>query len=619
MLIHSASIKNFKGAADVTLTFGSEGQNRILTLVGLNESGKTTILEALHYFNAGESETDALLEGPFSKANLEDIIPRHKASSFSDEILITVHFELSDSEVEIVRQLMAEQDVLIDAASFNRNIIITQAFAYQNSEYTGSTRRWRVSFDSRTGKQRKSRSHRGNKSDEWVKCIRILATLIPNFCYFPTFLFDFPQKIYLEETEDEDNRNRYFRELINDIVGSLGQNLNVEDHIVDRIRSAKQKDSDPWNWFGYLASKKRALVDQVALEASNEVSKTIFSSWKRIFNRDYENKRVEISINYEQENDAVFAEFYVVDGAQKYKLADRSLGFRWFFCFLLFTHFRAKRETNENVLFLFDEPASNLHARAQSELLESFGLLAAEKNYVVYSTHSHHMIEPSWLNSAYIISNKAVDPDETEVFSTNPTQISAQKYRSFVGAHPNKRTYFYPILEKLDYAPSTLEFGQHSLLVEGLNDWCVLKSAMDKKEKPLSFAVIPGTGAHSLNPVISMITGWGQRTLIFLDSDGAGKQSKSKYQKTWFFSNDEIKELHQFDKSTTSIEKLILKFHKQEIAEFYSVGAVKKMHVTRYLRENLASGNLKLDPKIIEVANRVLDWATEEFQSKKPD
>ncbi len=41
------TIKNYKGISDVVIDFSN---NRILTLVGLNESGKTTILDSIKLF-----------------------------------------------------------------------------------------------------------------------------------------------------------------------------------------------------------------------------------------------------------------------------------------------------------------------------------------------------------------------------------------------------------------------------------------------------------------------------------------------------------------------------------------------------------------------------------------
>jgi len=42
--------KNFKGIEDQTLDLSKSGGSNIYTLVGLNESGKTTILEAINFF-----------------------------------------------------------------------------------------------------------------------------------------------------------------------------------------------------------------------------------------------------------------------------------------------------------------------------------------------------------------------------------------------------------------------------------------------------------------------------------------------------------------------------------------------------------------------------------------
>ena len=41
-------IQNFKGIKDLTIDLSKQPFNRIHTFVGLNESGKTTILEAIY-------------------------------------------------------------------------------------------------------------------------------------------------------------------------------------------------------------------------------------------------------------------------------------------------------------------------------------------------------------------------------------------------------------------------------------------------------------------------------------------------------------------------------------------------------------------------------------------
>ena len=44
-------IKNFKGISSAEIDLAQSGQGKVFTLVGLNECGKTTILEAINSFS----------------------------------------------------------------------------------------------------------------------------------------------------------------------------------------------------------------------------------------------------------------------------------------------------------------------------------------------------------------------------------------------------------------------------------------------------------------------------------------------------------------------------------------------------------------------------------------
>ncbi len=54
----SFEIKNFKGIRSLRLDLDAPPKGRIMTLVGLNECGKTTILEAIDYFTPGTEDLD---------------------------------------------------------------------------------------------------------------------------------------------------------------------------------------------------------------------------------------------------------------------------------------------------------------------------------------------------------------------------------------------------------------------------------------------------------------------------------------------------------------------------------------------------------------------------------
>ena len=70
---------------------------------------------------------------------------------------------------------------------------------------------------------------------------------LPRICYFPTLLFDIPDKILIEPHTDESASNAYYRQLIQDILDSLNQDLSVQTHIIDRIRGADGQKT--WDQF----------------------------------------------------------------------------------------------------------------------------------------------------------------------------------------------------------------------------------------------------------------------------------------------------------------------------------------------------------------------------------
>lgn len=87
MRYKSLKVKNFKGIKEIEIDFSF---NRILTLVGLNESGKTTILEAINRFYL------LLKDKKMTPQELNEIRP--KGIDFTGDIVLsgTLEFEEKD-------------------------------------------------------------------------------------------------------------------------------------------------------------------------------------------------------------------------------------------------------------------------------------------------------------------------------------------------------------------------------------------------------------------------------------------------------------------------------------------------------------------------------------------
>jgi len=154
----------------------------------------------------------------------------------------------------------------------------------------------------------------------------------------------------------------------------------------------------------------------------------------------------------------------------------------------------------------------------------------AANTTVIYSTHSEYLINTAWLENTYIVRNQALDPNNEDEYSAKQTDITIDRYRTFVATHPDESRYFQPILDALDYTPSLLSYIPAVIMTEGKNDFYTFKFMQDtilKQDDSLNF--MPGGGAGSLQESIRMYIGWGRPFIVLLDSDEEGMKQKERY------------------------------------------------------------------------------------------
>ena len=534
----SFRIENFKGILNQEIRLDKPPTGRVFTLVGLNESGKTTVLEAISLLESREKHLESLYQEEFRHGDVHDWIPIKKKANFNESIKISAEISMSASDIgEIISYVYNNFAFKIDRKKFPGILTITKEMKFKDSIYIGTTNWWGLPLIGKPNKQRKNINLSTYDKQSWNTVITEINKMMPSILYFPTFLFDFPEYVYVSEETDESEKNAYYRSVIKDILDSLSDEnnkYNIDQHIVSRARS----DSRP------AIRALDALLNKMGIA----VSQTVFEMWNNIFERNIPRKDLVISYDTEDAADEgaakVCLEFSIKDGDEIYLITERSLGFRWFFCFVLFTHFRQYRKEQKEFLFLFDEPASNLHLRAQTQLLRSFTKMIKEGHgKIIYSTHSHYMINPKWLENTYIVSNKGIYDTDGSIYeySSRDTDIQIVRYREFASIHPDKENYFQPILNALEYAPSRLEFVPDSIFVEGKNDFYMIKYFEDvilKTEKSLS--IIPGTGSGGLETLISLYMGWGKKFIILLDDDREGRECRERYIQEWHLSESQV-------------------------------------------------------------------------------
>lgn len=193
-------------------------------------------------------------------------------------------------------------------------------------------------------------------------------------------------------------------------------------------------------------------------------------------------------------------------------LKNRSKGFNWFFSFLVWFK-RIQEDKNSNYILLLDEPGLNLHASAQADLLRFIEDLSA--NYqIIYSTHSPFMIASDNLNRVRTV----LETEEGSIVSD-----------SIQEKDPNT---LFPLQASLGYdIAQNLFVSKKNLLVEGVSDLIILTSISgilesEKREhlRP-DITIVPTGGLEKVATFISLLRGSKLEIACLLDSysDAKGK------------------------------------------------------------------------------------------------
>jgi len=488
----------------MTIDLDKEPKSNIITLVGLNESGKTTVLEAINLINDDIKPQD-----------IHTLIPKNRKFNFTDSIEVHATLVLNSHDEKAISDYAKSIGFrTIEPIQMFKEVI---AFEFKNTVYLEdkSGLDQYITIKGCKDRERIPKAY-DDSSDEFKKIMSFIYTkLYPSIIYYPNFLFDFPNRIYLEKSPEEDKEQEMYRDVINDIMDTFKEDLTIEDHIISRLRIKDEGLKDA--------------LDSTLERMSKQITTVVFSAWGQLFNSS--GKEIKLKADIDIKSNLAYLEIKLKEGTDTFQISERSLGFKWFFTFLLFTEFRKNRATEKGeILFLLDEPASNLHSTAQKNLLFTFEKLVTNCK-LIYTTHSHHLINPKWLSGVYIVRNKALKYEEEFEYKVENTDVEAVIYKQFVVDHPEQKTYFQPILDAIEYSPSHIEEVPNIILTEGKNDYYTFRYMneifFENEYSDVKF--YPGNGADRNNQIIATYLAWCKDFTIFLDGDKPGEDAKKRY------------------------------------------------------------------------------------------
>jgi hypothetical protein len=604
-------IQNFKGIAGAS----------VFAFVGLNESGKTTVLEAIHSFSPDDATGELLGGDREIGVPYHERVPRHQLSSFTGDVSVAATVIVDEDEKkQIAAEVLEALKLVVDVSAFPSEIVFDRRQHFKDGDFQSTEFVLCTPLTVKAPSQRKLRK----TTPEELQLIGALAyQYTPDIAYFPTFVFDFPERIYLTQRGDE--LDRFYRRVFQDILDYDGKDYKIEKDIIRRVRT--QDMLIPWLSF-LTAWSDRADADKIQHvmdRASATVTKAVFGRWNKIFGEDTRGKEIVITfdITEGEKKDQkglliktnahdVYIKFKIRDGTRRFDVNDRSLGFRWFFAFMLFRQFRVARADSRPMLFLFDEPASNLHAAAQQKLIDSFPEIAKGPHALAYTTHSHYMIEPKWLEQTFIVTNRADAPPASILDAVSlddeSLDIKVSSYRSFVNDHPSQTSYFQPILDRLEVVPSRFDIQKASIVLEGRSDYYILRYAarlLARSDLPF----IPGLGAGTFGALAAMHVGWNLNFLFLLDGDGQGKAEQKRYMKEYGIPRDRMATIDEFVSGVSEMEDLLDTTARNTLKkELNLTGELTKPQIKRFFQERLASDNIvDLGPHFSSAAKSLLD------------
>ena len=474
MRYKSFEIENYRAIKDKVII---DLEKRIIPLVGVNECGKTTILQAIFCF---DHENDDEYEGK----HLKDIKSLYETGS-SFNAKITANIETSVDELdEIVSEIVTNyKSSHPDTAE--------EDFAEYDKLMSSSAKNDLFSIVRDIGTKKYSFGSLFTElSDETQdKLCKEIISYLPYILYNDDFM-DRPQNEITISTSK--SRLSGWEAIFNRVFQSTDPSYSLNATINEpnsKIRSSIIADveeflnsslTNEWTKFG---PKKQKISTSLEL--------------------DVEKRCLKITIKDE------------LNGKKRYfDISNRSKGFIWYYNFIMKIRFNPKYTYNaKDTVFLLDEPGSYLHEVAQSNLCEKLKDISDKEEIVVYCTHSPRLLSPD-----HIPINNVLIVDKS-----NNGQISVASLTTYKTTS-KQNTALQPIYEALmvpEY--ECVKKDEKLLCVEGIYDKYSIEMFVDLPE---NCRVFPSVNANSIINNIQYFLAYQKPYIALWDNDTEGKKCR---------------------------------------------------------------------------------------------
>jgi predicted ATP-dependent endonuclease of OLD family len=543
MKITSISIKNFRSIRDeIMLPIQKIGGGTCYVLLGINESGKSTLLDAIALLD-GQEEIDYELD-----CNKE-------AQEEDESIEVTYHLDVGDDArykekliqsgldkdlvgkikfTEVHRRILVEkgEERLDDYNIWIKDDKLFEKFVFvKNAE------------GKRTIELRTSENEKPAADGTGISNLLTKATFETHLegKLFDSFDEELPEIIFWKPLED--------RYLISKPIDLNAFKEDPDTSIPLRNCFRIAGISTPEK----IKSRIEAIVGKPSknAELQQKLSETVTSHINTIWGE--HNVSVKFSI------DNLQLSFLVEDNDNdlpKYGVSQRSDGFKHFISILLNLSAENKTQSLNNKIVLLDEPEIHLHPSGQRYLRDEL-LEISKNNIVVFATHSVYMVDTKNIDRHFSVKKHEGRTLASQIEKDNP-------YREEV------------LYEAL--GTSVLELIEPNvLLFEGKTDRDIFELYTRKLKtdlKPPKVSLISADGCKNILKYTKFFNTKVVKGYVVVDSDEEGVQQKDTILKEPGYDKNntfEINDIHDTKKESTLEDLFDKKFLIKAVKERYDL------------------------------------------------
>jgi len=475
--------------------------NRIIPLVGVNECGKTTILQGIFCFDYNNDKENA-------GKHLENIANLY-ATVDSGDCIISTTISCKNSEItSIIQKIVADQEKQVVAAKPVTSPAVAAPSPTVGNINTGSKF---ISFSDLIAEKRV------------FDVIEIKRNLSKEKIYFSEVFHGL-------SAQDND---LLCKKVINSLPYIL-YNDDFNDRPVPYISLGDEKDNEDWYAIFKRIFENKDFDIAKLLSCDTKRRKSILSSVEKFLNetlteawKKFSPYKQDISISLEVEEEKQRLNVYIKEEVKKedryFSVTDRSKGFIWYYNFIMKIRFNPKQAGDaNNTIFLLDEPGSYLHETAQADLCKKLREISKKEGVVIYCTHSPQLLSPEQvpLNSIIIVEK-----------SRNTRQIMIAPVSTKNDTQAHRDTAMQPIFEALQLPEiETIHNNEKILCVEGIYDKYCIECFCNLEE---TIHILASVSADAILNNIQYFIAYQKEYLALWDNDPEGQAKKKMAEKTF--------------------------------------------------------------------------------------